>query len=621
MKARYALLSLFCLLFVNSLFAQPDWTEIEIPMSDGELLAADVYLPAETGAFPVILIQTPYNKDSFHFGLPLGVGWDQSEQPYAFVVMDWRGFYGSIGTANPDVNNGEDGYSAVEWIAEQEWSNGMIGTWGPSALGNVQYETAREQPPHLVCMVPQVSSPTIQYENYYPGGILRTEYVETLGLLFGPNPLILSNDTENIVWQFAQGGSTYHDQIEVPTLITAGWYDHNISECLYQFDALKFSSPAADEVHLLVGPWVHGGNGPAHVGSEDQGELSYPEAAAYNTMRELQFFDHHLLGEDNGWDSQAPVEYFAIGANTWNEAQSWPPETFEHTLWLDQGEIPASNTLTYDPPVLDAILGYTYDPEDPSPTIGGMTLAPGLNQGPYDQVPGVESRDDNLVFTSSGFSGALDGTVRAVLEFSSDAVDTDVMLRLTEVYPDGRSMLLTEAQLRLRYRVGFHANDVVFLNAGEAVLVELEFKPISVQIEPGNALRLIVSSSNYPRLNRNMNNGEAPYPDLASDAVFNPVIANNQIHIGSSRLILPATTPTDVGSESLPPAVKVWTAGTTLHLQSVAPRRVVVFDIRGKEVKRWMCPAGASVQDFSGLGSGVYVVLVDGHAERVFIGE
>src|SRR5690606_5585343 len=128
-----------------------------IPMRDGKKLLADYYLPAGCSSCPVILIQTPYNKNAFHAYLPLGVGFDLPNSNYAFVVVDWRGFYASAQALNGTPNRGEDGYDCIEWISQQSWCDGNIGTWGPSALGKIQFETAKEQHPAHKCAVPLVA--------------------------------------------------------------------------------------------------------------------------------------------------------------------------------------------------------------------------------------------------------------------------------------------------------------------------------------------------------------------------------------------------------------------------------------------------------------------------------
>jgi len=159
---------------------QLDWEEVNIPMSDGQTLKADIYLPTGWTSGPTILIQTPYNKNLYHLGLPLGIGLGQPNMQYAIVILDWRGFWGSSAAAYQGAPAmGEDGYDVVEWIAAQSWSDGNIGTWGPSALGKVQFATAKEHPPHLKCIVPVVAASQTNYEEYYPGGSYRVAEVPT----------------------------------------------------------------------------------------------------------------------------------------------------------------------------------------------------------------------------------------------------------------------------------------------------------------------------------------------------------------------------------------------------------------------------------------------------------
>ncbi|HLF65850.1 MAG TPA: CocE/NonD family hydrolase, partial [Saprospiraceae bacterium] len=209
-------------------------------MRDGNSVAADLYLPSAQGQYPVVLIQTPYNKNLFRIGLPLNVGQNISSSPFAFVVLDWRCFYASTTACNPVASRGEDGYDAVEWIATQSWSDGKVGTWGPSALGNIQFMTARERPPHLVCAVPMVSSPQFRYAQYYPGGVVLPEYLETLGSLFGDAfALVGQNPYYNFIWQFTESSTFYPDEIDIPMLHIGGWFDHNTEDVLMWFNAMR----------------------------------------------------------------------------------------------------------------------------------------------------------------------------------------------------------------------------------------------------------------------------------------------------------------------------------------------------------------------------------------------
>ena len=197
-----------------------------IKMADGKSLAADVYIPNGMTQGPVILIQTPYNRQAYRFGgLPLGIGMNLQNSAYIIVITDWRGFYGSAKSAylgSPDRTS--DAYATVEWIAAQTWSNGKVGTWGPSALGKIQFQTAKRQPPHLTCICPLVAAPQFNYSEYYPNGCLRTEYVEQLDQLgFGLSNFLLSHPYKDNLWNYTEAVNTYPDSIQVPCLIIGGW--------------------------------------------------------------------------------------------------------------------------------------------------------------------------------------------------------------------------------------------------------------------------------------------------------------------------------------------------------------------------------------------------------------
>lgn len=254
------ILLFFCL--TSSAFSQLLNPQVDsIPMRDNKKLAADVYLPnGGTAQLPTILIQTPYNRLYYRFGLPLGIGIQIDQCNYNIVILDWRGSFGSSQAYVPQPNRGYDGYDAVEWIATQPWSDGNVGTWGPSALGKVQYLTAKEDPPHLKCIVPVVAAPYYNYSEYYPGGVLRTEYVEQLDQLgFGLGLLVYPHPFYDIVWQYTESTSNYPQSIKVPCFMVGGWYDHNINEMVDFFASIRSSSPLAvrDKHKLLIGPWAH----------------------------------------------------------------------------------------------------------------------------------------------------------------------------------------------------------------------------------------------------------------------------------------------------------------------------------------------------------------------------
>jgi predicted acyl esterase len=484
---------------------------------DGKKLVVDVYIPdgGSGNAYPVILIQTPYNRQMYRIGgLPF-YGSNVSGSPYAFVIADWRGFYGSISAWSGNYDRGKDGYDLVEWIATQSWSNGKIGTWGPSALGKIQFQTAKKRPPHLVCCVPLVASPKFEYQEYYPGGVYRTEYIEQLDNLgFGISPVVSAYPTYDNAWQyFIEPTGNYADSINVPFFMIDGWYDHGTVQNLEEYSDLRNSSAVAirDKHCLMIGPWCHGGFGPAQVGSAQQGELYYYEALGYSDSLALLFFDYYLRGTDSTWVQSVPhIQYFQMGSNQWMSSEVWPVgDVSPYKLYLQN-----DGRLTPEMPANAGDMStLLYNPHDPSPTIGGATLRNDLLQGPYNQVPLVESRSDVLTFSSVvlGQDVVMRGKALIHLFVSCDRKDTDYAIRLTDVYPDGRSMLLVDGIRRLRFRDGYKPSDTASAVPGTVYEVVITLPDLANTFLTGHQIRIDVTSSNYPRYDCNLNNGLAMY--------------------------------------------------------------------------------------------------------------
>lgn len=503
-----------------------------IPMRDGKKLAADIYIPTGCNSCPTILISTPYNRQLYRvLGLPLGVDMNINNQPYAFVLIDWRGFWGSSAAWTAQPANGEDGYDVIDWIVQQSWSDGKVGTWGPSALGRVQYQTAREQHPNHICAVPLVAAPQYSYEEYYPGGVYRTEYVEQLDALgFGMSTLLLAHPTRDWLWQWSENDTWYPADITIPMLMIGGWYDHNVDVMIDFFQGIQTQSPTAvrDQHRLVMGPWAHGGNGTAQVGTANQGELSFPEAAGWSDSLANEFFDYHLLNDNNGWDQTDAVQAFLMGDNIWEGYASWPPQTSGFQYYLHDGGILDGTTF----PGATGTSPIIYDPADPSPTVGGPTLRLDLDQGPYDQAPIVESRIDIATFTSAVevFPVTFKGSPKVHLFVNSDRKDTDFAVRLTDVYPDGRSMLLSDGIQRMRFRNGYTDADTAVMVPGTIYEIEIELPHQSHTFLPGHQIRLDVTSSNFPRFDRNLNNGGPMY--TAGDTI----VAHNTLFHNDSQL-------------------------------------------------------------------------------------
>ncbi|MEO5645028.1 MAG: CocE/NonD family hydrolase [Bacteroidia bacterium] len=513
------------LVFAVSMSMHAQLTPIvdSIPMRDGKKLAADIYLsPNPTAA--TILVQTPYNRLLYRIvGLPL-YGFNVSTMPYNIVILDWRCFYGSLSACVASPDRGEDGYDAVEWIAAQSWSDGQVATHGASALGLIQYQTAKEQPPHLVCICPIVAGPQTEYKSYYEGGVYRTEFVTQLDALgYGLSTFILANQYYSPVWQFVESTTNYPGSITVPAFLIGGWYDHNTDDQVEFFNALRTSSPLTvrDEHRLVMGPWTH-----KSVGLNNQGALSYPGAAGWSDSLARMYFDYHLRTIPNGWNATPYVQYFQMGDDTWQNSPSWPPTGLQNvSLFFHQGNFLDSQS----PSNATGNSSYNYDPADPSPTAGGPTLLVTLAEGPVDQAPVVETRNDILIFSTAilGQDVILKGDATATIYVSSDQPDTDFAIRLTDVYPDGRSMLVSDGITRMRFRNGFTTNDTASMVAGTVYPVDIVLPTTAITFKAGHKIRIDITSSNYPRFDNNLNNGGAMY--VAGDTN----VANNTVYFNS----------------------------------------------------------------------------------------
>lgn len=521
----------FALCIVHCVFAQLSPVAVNIPMRDGKFLAADVYLPNnDSTPRPTILIQTPYQKNYYHIlGLPLQVGFNINTSPFNFVIVDWRCFYGSAPACTTGINRGQDGYDCVEWIAQQSWSNDSTGTWGPSALGVIQFQTARENPPHLTCCAPIVSGMRTDYLKYFPGGVLRTEYLQMLDILgYGLSTLILAHPVHDIYWTVAESSTFYPASINVPMFMIGGWYDHATEELLESFEGIRTQSAPAvrSQQKLLMGPWTHNSTSFAPLNA---GELNYPEAVNASDSLSRKFFDYYLLGQSNGWNNRPVVEYFQMGENVWKNNVSWNTAVLtDYNLYFHADGGLDLNTPA-DP---DDSLVINYDPRDPSPTVGGPTLLTTLDQGPYDQAPVVESRTDLFSFTTAPLTDdvVMRGRPVAHLKVSSDRTDTDFSIRLTDVYPDGRSMLVLDGIGRMRFRNGYNGTDTSVITQGTIYPLDINlFTNTAITFLAGHRIRVDVTSANYPRFDSNLNNGQAMY--VAGDTL----IAQNTIYMNSNN--------------------------------------------------------------------------------------
>lgn len=507
---------------------------VNIPMRDGKFLAADVYIPAGAVTCQTILIQTPYNKNAFRNGLPLGILQNVDANPYSWVVVDWRGFYGSASASVSQPNRGEDGYDVIDWIVAQTWSGGRVGTWGPSALGGVQYSTAKEYHPNHTCAIPLVAQPQTAYDGYFYGGVLEKSRLEQLDALgYGLSPIILANPYYSISWQYTENTTWYPQDIHIPMLQIGGWYDHNIDDMIDWFPASRtlVDINVRDEQWFLIGPWVHGGTGAAYVGSPNQGELTYINAAYESDSMAIDFFEYYLLDSMNNWESTPAITYYELGKNTWATSTANSIEvTNTGELFLNENNVISTQTGT-------GFTSFVSDPHNPSPTLGGSTLSTGLDQGPYDQIS-LEGRSDIITFSTDDLANdiSVSGKIKLDLFVQCDQPDADIAVRLVDVYPDGRNILINDGIRRMRFRNGYYQVDEVFMAPGQVYEVQIDLPFVNYIWLTGHQLKVYISGNNSTRWDVNLQNGGTMY--VAGDTnIANIQILHNAQY--PSKIVLP----------------------------------------------------------------------------------
>ncbi|MEI9863563.1 MAG: CocE/NonD family hydrolase [Limisphaerales bacterium] len=441
---------------------QLTYTPITIPMRDSNVLAADLWFtPPAATTKPVILIQTPYNRKLYRLGTIPGYAGGTLfplSTNYNYVIVDWRGFYGSAGATVPGYNRGLDGYDCTEWIAAQPWSNGRVGTWGSSALGFIQYQTAFQHPPHLTCCNIQVMYFQTRYDSYYYGGDYRLEEAQStaqLGLI-DTNSLLAHPDYD-IYWKTVEALTDTPQKIAVPVLLVGGWFDHTPDSVLQAFAELQTNSdPSVQGQHRFIfGPWTHEG-----VGEADQGILSFPNTTNLFSA-EITYWDYHLRYMTNDtWVSQPVIQYYQTGENIWVDDRSWTGSDtwagiprISRTFYLGSG-----GQLTSTPPGSgEAPDSYAYDPNNPTPSFGGARFTPSdstVPDGPQDESTNIETRADVLVYSTAVLTNALRlnaTNLLVTLSASSGRTDTDFAVRLTDVYPDGSSIILVQGIRRAAF--------------------------------------------------------------------------------------------------------------------------------------------------------------------------
>jgi len=558
---------------------------VDIPLRDGVKLRADIYRPDDATSHPVLLARLPYNKDLSPISLSLLSPIRATRRGYVVVIQDTRGRFKSAGQFSLFAGEAEDGYDTVAWCAAQPWSNGQVGMYGASYFGATQWLTAMANPPALKAIVPTITS-SDYYEGWtYQGGAFQQGFIQfwTAGMatetltrlpdapadarsklyssIFGMHeaywglPLTdfppatvpglidhyrewLKHPALDDYWERVRIESKY-EQIDVAALHIGGWYDIFLEGTLRNFVGMRTrgkSTRARQKQRLLIGPWLHGLIDRV-VGEVDFGPGVLLDAVDLGGLH-LQWFDHCLQDQpDNG----APVRIFVMGANIWRNENEWPlaralPTRYYLTSDGNANSARGNGQLLGQPPVRAATDTFLYDPERPVPTRGGCTLMPGAQSaGPRDQRP-VEERDDVLVYTSEPLTVPTEvtGTIEAIIYAATDGRDTDFTAKLVAVAPDGRALNLCDGILRARYRNSLARAEL--LEPGRVYEYHIRLGSTSYLFAPGYRIRLEVSSSNFPRFDRNLNTGG----DFATESVGRPAM-QHVFHGGprASCVVLP----------------------------------------------------------------------------------
>jgi uncharacterized protein len=566
-----------------------------VAMRDGVALATDIYRPTVEARVPAILMRLPYNKEVPVLLFLSGDIFRIAQAGYAVVVQDCRGTFQSEGEFNPYFQEAEDGADTIAWVAAQAWCSGVVGMMGASYYGATQWLAAGENPPALKVLAPFITTDQYHDKWTYQGGAFQLGFmlqwatanfgvgevvrrigrgeagVPDIGAAiaaadrvakdYAHLPLVdhpellrltpylkdwLAHPDYDEYWQAIAPRERYN-QMTTPALNFGGWYDLFLGGTLANYCGMKAHGGSADaraHQRLVIGPWAHGYNGGFYA-ERSFGMMAHDGVADVTAMQ-IRWFDHWLKGADNGVAAEKPVKLFVMGRDQWRDEADWPlPDTRFERWYLHSGgranSASGDGGLSTQPPASEPADQYRYDPKDPVPSVGGASFLPGLfvaaNAGPRDQRA-VEARDDVLCYTSEPLPRDTEviGPVSLVLYVSSSARDTDFTGKLVEVYPDGRAMILTDGILRARYRESL--SHQVLMTPGEIYELRLDLVATANLFKAGHRIRLEVSSSNFPRFDRNPNHGGV----VATATTADFVVANNRIlHDAShpSHLLLP----------------------------------------------------------------------------------
>jgi putative CocE/NonD family hydrolase len=556
----------------------------KVRMRDGVRLSVDLYQPADGGRFPGLLVHTPYNNNAL--GLMQRARWF-ARRGYAVVLSDVRGRYDSEGDWDPfDGKHKTDGHDVVEWMAKQPWCDGKVGMLGASYMGWTQWWTATQAPPALKAIVPEVAPPDQLRNAPYQEGVLVGWTMDWAAMMAGRTsqtvaegpyggftnaraqdlmltPYLQLNERRGALdspwfatwlrnnlstaeyWRaIAYQGKDQYARVTVPSLNVTGWFDANFPGAPMNYQGMKQhgSTAAARRPRLVIGPWPHSFNHGRKVGAFDYGAEAVIDWDGYV----CRWFDHFLKGIDNGVLDDPPVYVFVMGRNRWYRAKDWPlPQTRWTRYYLHSGgkanTLDGDGSLSTKPPGDEPGDTYTYDPAKPTlaPFKGGH-----LEEGAVDTRPAARGADV-LVYTTPPLTDDVEvtGPVEARLYAATSARDTDWMVRLIDVQPDGYAALLCDGVLRARCRDperggAFMSDKLSAIEPGLVYEYTVRFwRATGNLFRKGHRIRVEISSSYYPYYLRNLNTGADNIALETSAVVARQKVEHNAAH--PSHVILP----------------------------------------------------------------------------------
>ena len=551
-------------------------TNIAVAMRDGVTLYADIYRPEGNGPFPTILQRTPYDKTNALSASMLDPI-RSAKAGFAVVIQDTRGRHASEGEFYAFVDDIDDGYDTVEWAAVQPWSNGKVGMYGASYVGATQWLAATSRPPHLVALAPTVTASNYHDGWTYQGGAFELGFNMSWTLLqltlanfknissvqnvprerHGELIRVVDNMTEGFEhlptkdfpgldsgmakyyydWLAHPDFDDYwkklciedhHSEIDVPAMHLGGWYDIFLGGTIRNYLGMKKSGAnetARGGQKLIIGPWAHGARGSTMAGRHYFGIMADPAATDIDGMH-LRWFDHWLNDGKNGITEEAPVRIFVMGDDQWRDEQEWPlARAIETKYYLHSGGKANSKngdgSLEIDSPQSEPPDVFLYNPADPVPTAGGALCCNPYYaaNGAYDQNE-VEERQDVLVYSTPPLERDMEvtGPVTVTLWASTSATDTDFTAKLVDVCENGCARNLTDGIIRARYRDSM--SNPTMLEPGRPYCYDIDLWATSNVFKAGHQIRLEISSSNFPRFDRNTNTGNI----IAEDTELRPAL-------------------------------------------------------------------------------------------------